>query len=204
MRNESQKSWISTLRDHVNEWRKREGWSRETAAQVIVEKFEAMGGPEATGIHFEPKTRDAFERQKVNADRIFRWLDDISKDGNLMPANFGFYILAAMPVDIRHTCVNEENQKLGMFATVNEDVNEHGIDISEICETNIEAAETMKALTIAHANPTPENLERAERQAAKVSARFANLRKRLSGSRLMTGAKAVIGRIVHRKEKVQA
>ena len=95
------KSWISILRDAVESWRKFNGWSRETVAQTIVETHERIGGPANSGIVFDPPSRDAFERAKVNADRIFRWLDDSTKDNNLMPANFIGSILAALPADRR-------------------------------------------------------------------------------------------------------
>lgn len=38
---------------------------------------------------------------KVNADRVFRWLDDGTKDTNLVPANFVPSILAALPTDLK-------------------------------------------------------------------------------------------------------
>jgi len=100
MRNNPHKTRIAMYRDCVEEWRKREGWSRETVCQVIVEAHERIDGPASTGIRFEPPTTDTYERQKVNAERIFRWLDDVSKDRNLLPSNFEASIEEAMPIDI--------------------------------------------------------------------------------------------------------
>jgi hypothetical protein len=94
------KTRIAMYRECVEEMRKREGWSRETVCQMIVEAHERIGGPATTGIRFEPPTTDAYERQKVNAERIFRWLDDVTKDKNLLPANFEASIEEAMPIDI--------------------------------------------------------------------------------------------------------
>ncbi len=96
MRDVSHKTWIAIVLDHVNAWRKANGWSRETVVQMIVEAHECTNGPVVTGIKFEPHTADTFERWKVNADRVFRWLDDSSKDTNLLPTNFIPSILAAM------------------------------------------------------------------------------------------------------------
>lgn len=107
MRDVSHKTWIATLLDHVNAWRKANGWSRETAVQKIVEAHERINGVAVTGIRFEPQTADTFERWKVNADRVFRWLDDSSKDTNLLPANFIQSILAAMPMDVRLHCMDD-------------------------------------------------------------------------------------------------
>lgn len=94
------KTRIAMYRECVEEWRKREGWSRETVCQMIVEAHERIAGPATTGIRFEPPTTDTYERQKVNAERIFRWLDDVSKDKNLLPANFEASIEEAMPLDV--------------------------------------------------------------------------------------------------------
>lgn len=116
MRNVSHRTLVATLLDHVNAWRKANGWSRETAVQQIVEAHERIHGPAVTGIRFAPHTQDAFERQKVNADRVFRWLDDSTKDSNLLPANFIPSILAAMPMDVRIHCMDDLLRGIGMAA----------------------------------------------------------------------------------------
>lgn len=92
---------IALVRDHVEAWRRDMRWSRETVAQQIVEAHERRGLDHLTGIRFEPPTTDAFERMRVNADKIFRWLDDATKDRNLLTMNFLWSILAAMPMDRR-------------------------------------------------------------------------------------------------------
>ena len=105
MRNGSH-TFIGRLRDAIEAWRKANGWSRETVVMLIVEAHERHDGPSATGITFDPPTRDTFERAKVNADRVFRWLDDVTKDGNTCPANFLPSILAALPLDRRIGLLN--------------------------------------------------------------------------------------------------
>lgn len=92
---------VALVREAVEDWRRANAWSRETVAQEIVEAHERIGGAEATGIVFDPPTRDTFERMRVNADRIFRWLDDTTKDKNLMPLSFLASVLAALPLDRR-------------------------------------------------------------------------------------------------------
>ncbi len=94
------------IREAVEAWRKAEGWSREMVVVQIVEAHERIGANVSTGIHFDPPTRDTFERARVNADRVFRWLDDVSKDNNLLPVNFLPSILEAMPMDRRMNLVN--------------------------------------------------------------------------------------------------
>lgn len=63
---------------------------------------------------FDPHTRDAFERMRVNADRIFRWLDEVTKDRNLLPTNFIPSILAALPDDLRMNTLNKMMLPLGV------------------------------------------------------------------------------------------
>lgn len=98
---------IAIVSDHVEAWRRDNRWSRETVADQIVQAHERIGGPEITGIKFEPQTTDTFERMRVNADKIFRWLDDRSKDRNLMCFNFIWSVLAAMPIDRRVLLAND-------------------------------------------------------------------------------------------------
>lgn len=100
-------SLIAILRDHVEAWRRENRWSRETVADYIVAAHERIGGPGFSGIVFDPPTGDTFERMRVNADRVFRWLDDSTKDRNLLPANFLWSVLAALPMDRRVLLVND-------------------------------------------------------------------------------------------------
>lgn len=113
MRNESH-TWIGTIRNHLEAWRKAHGWSRETMVMQIVEAHVRIGGPAATGIVFDPDTRDAFERAKVNADRVYRWLDDATKDSTLLPMNFMPAILHALPMERRVALVNDMLLGAGM------------------------------------------------------------------------------------------
>jgi hypothetical protein len=114
MRSNPQKTEIAMLLETVDEWRKREGWSRETVCQEIVGAHERIGGPATTGIRFEPPATDTYERQKVNAERIFRWLDDKTKDRNLLPMNFLPSILAALPIDLFLKFENSRLQRHGV------------------------------------------------------------------------------------------
>ncbi|SDR47269.1 toxin YdaT family protein [Paraburkholderia tuberum] len=106
MRDSSHKSRIGIIRDHVAAWRKAQGWSRETAAAEIVAAHERIGGHLSGAIVFE-KNGDVYTMQKNHADRIWRWLDDESKENNLMPANFENSILAALPMERRVELLNE-------------------------------------------------------------------------------------------------
>lgn len=112
MRNVSQ-TLIGILREEITDYRRIHRLSRETIAQTIVEAHERIGADCMTGIRFEPKTTDAFERTKVNADRIFRWLDDETKDGTLLPANFVQSVLAGVPEEVQRKCLDRLLMPLG-------------------------------------------------------------------------------------------
>jgi len=107
MQNVSHATFTGILREAVEVWRKDNGWSRETVVMHIVEAHQRLGADLSTGIVFDPPSRDAFERAKVNADRVFRWLDDVSKDTNHCPPNFVQSILFALPMDRRVMLVNK-------------------------------------------------------------------------------------------------
>lgn len=111
---------ISILKNHVEKWRKQNEYSRETAASYIVEAHEALGFDISTGIRFDPHIKDAYERMKVNSARIYRWLDDVTTDKNLLPANFMISVLAALPLDVRVACVSEMFCCVGVVASASE------------------------------------------------------------------------------------
>lgn len=124
------KTAITVVREHVEDWRRAERWSRESMADQIVQAHERIDGPRVTGIKFEPHTTDAYERQRVNADRIYRWLDDHSKDNNLLTVNFLPSILAALPEDRRLHLAEDLLGPLGlacMFSEPEEDACEKAV-----------------------------------------------------------------------------
>lgn len=106
-------SLIGIIRNHLEGWRKENQWSRETMAGEIFKSHESINGPINSGIELEDK-QDVFETMKINAQRIYRWLDDVTKDINLMPLNFLPTILATMPERVRLETVNEILAPLGM------------------------------------------------------------------------------------------
>ncbi|MGY6129131.1 hypothetical protein ACW9YV_27865 (plasmid) [Paraburkholderia strydomiana] len=118
MRSESHKTKLSILMDHVDAWRQRLG-SREAVALEIVAAHKAWGGDRLPKLDFD-MSGDTFTCAKNAADRIFRWLDDKSKDVNFLPANFERSILAAMPDDLRMSFLNEYLAPFGLVV--------HGIE----------------------------------------------------------------------------
>lgn len=166
---------IGILRDAVEVWRKQNGWSRETAAQMIVEAHERLGFEQASGIVFDPHTRDAYARMKVNADRIFRWLDDLTKDNNLLPANFIQSILAALPADLRMHTVDRMLMPLGLACRdLGDALAEHPLGM--LREMLAEAAEAENAVAALLDGADPGELEIAHKELSDAVATFTRSR----------------------------
>lgn len=168
MRHESNRTLIAIVREHTSAWRKSLGWSRETMVDAIVQAHDQRGGPATTGIRFEPHTQDTFARTKVNADRVFRWLDDETKDNNLLPANFLPSVLAAMPHDRRRHCVDDLLRPLNLavrtLATEGSDVMCIAL-LATVLREQAEASAALAALLDGQA--TREELIQAHRETSE-------------------------------------
>jgi hypothetical protein len=115
MQHDTHQTLVTIVQSHINDWRKSSNWSRETTAMTIIEAHERFGYDKISSIVFDPPTRDTFERARVNADRIFRWLDDHTKDSNLLPLNFLPSVLSALPADRRVALLNDLFRKCGVL-----------------------------------------------------------------------------------------
>ena len=167
MSNKSQKSPISSLLEVIDGWRKSGSKSRETAAEEIVCAHEQIDGPARTGVFFEPRTTDVFKRMHTNAAKFFRWMDDESKDTNLLSVNMLPSVLAALPEDERIHWLNDYLRPLGLVV--------RGIDQSQgsmpdmnrlLCDVLKEGSEGTQALAEAAANPSLANVARAVKELA--------------------------------------
>jgi hypothetical protein len=138
MRDSSHKSRIGIIRDHIAAWRKAHGWSRETAAAEIVAAHERIGG-HLSGVIVFDKHGDVYTTQKNHADRIWRWLDDESKDNNLMPANFENSILAALPIERRVDLLNEIFAQIDCVARARHHDSEARLNAHELVQTIMRA-----------------------------------------------------------------
>ena len=119
MRNKSHHgdTWISVIATTVNQWKRQNDWSRETVADQIVQSHVNNHSHLSSGISFDMKgSGDEYRRQHTNANKIFRWLDEITKDNNLLPANFIKSILLALPMELRLKAVNALLIDLGFTA----------------------------------------------------------------------------------------
>ncbi len=110
-------SLIASLRAAVTTWRQRKNWSRETVIAEIVGVHKRIGAEAASGIQFE-EGGDAFNRMRANAERVWRWLDDETKDTNLLPANFIRSLIVALPLDLRLQVMDALLMGTGLHADV--------------------------------------------------------------------------------------
>lgn len=201
MQNVPHKTLITILREHVIKWRRDVKWSRESVVQTIVERHREMGG--ITDIVFDPETRDETERREVNADRVFRWLDDETKNKNLLPANFIPSILAAMPIERRMACVSEFLVSIGLGVRMLDDAEEGEPDINDVIQTQLAHGAALQAVTVAIQNPTPENLEAAELHFVAEEKFRTRLRKKIAAARTKAfgKAKSIIHKAFHRNQR---
>lgn len=182
MRNESHKTLISRLAEYVDDWRKTEGMSITTVVDVIVQAHDRIDGPAATGIVFE-QNPDEFNRMKANSDRVWRWLDDKSKDRNLLPVNFLPSMLAAMPEESRRAFLTEMLYPLGLKVSAIDAASDDDFTFDVVTDSHMEAVNAVQLIAMAQKDPTEANLAKAELAAQKVTERFARTRKLLSGAR---------------------
>ncbi|WP_137719335.1 hypothetical protein [Methylobacillus flagellatus] len=166
MRSDTQ-TLIGIIREGVQAWRKREDWSRETVCAVLIEKFTLLGGTRITGLVFDPPTRDAYDRQRISAERIYRWLDDESKDTNLLPANFIPFLLAALPVDLRIEAVDRVLQLSNLTVRVR-NASEDGCLIQAVQDMAKENGEAINAVLNLIDGATEDELRAAQREVTEA------------------------------------
>ena len=197
MRNESHKTLIGILREHVADWRRTAGLSSASAIDMIVAAHAHAGGPAVTGIRFDAHS-DEFQRMKNNSDRVLRWLDDETKDTNFLPANFIFSILAGMPDDARVHCLNDMLRRFGLCVRAIESSDEAGLALGDICDVASADADALAALATVMQSPTQANYEIALRKAARAAEKKARIVRILTSARkAVSRTKDVLQRVLH-------
>lgn len=156
---------IGTLRRHWLQFRRARRLSIESAFQFAVEAHEALDGPRLTGLRFEPPTEDAFTRARVNSDRIGRWLDDETKDKNLLPANFLPALLGGLPLEARAACVEDLLRPLGLGVRTLTGAERVAFNVTELLRAVMsESHDAEHALLALLDGDTPAELHAAQRQ----------------------------------------
>lgn len=162
---------ITILAYWVEAWRKAQGISKQTAAMMIVEAHERIGGQATTGIEFADNP-DAYKRAAVNCDRVYRWLDDLTKETNHLPANMIPTILAALSDRYRTHALNDILRPHGLA------VRGTGLLVEvptsgHLKEMLLETAEAGAAFTDLLDGATRSELLEAQRQLAEAQASVA-------------------------------
>ncbi len=182
---------ISVLKTHVEQWRKENDFSRETAVAYIVDAHEAHSFDVVSGLRFDPYTKDAYERMKVNSARVYRWLDDVTTDRNLLPANFIPSILAALPLERRVACVNQMFASIGLLATATEGAEDEELEVNRHLPGMMkETHEALQAVVHLNSGLDEKNLLSAHQEigeAIHVMSRFQKLVKRAIAVRSKVG-----------------
>lgn len=181
---------LAVVRDHIEAWRRDNRWSRETVADLIVQAHIRIGGPMFSGITFEPPTLDTFERMRVNADRIFRWLDDHTKDKNLLPFNFLLSIIAALPEERRVLMVNDLLAPVALHVDAGFD-DDADVTHAEIVDAFQAIVDHSAAATIA----TSQLLDGVERGEAEQAEKKLGLM-----ASTVKKARALMGRLIRRRK----
>lgn len=200
------KTWIGTLSDYVDHWRRTTGMSREAVAEMIISKYQDINKSSLPGVKdfANDKSNDIdknYEARRVNADRVFRWLDDKSKDSTLLPTNFIPTVLLALPDDLRIRCANDLLRHIGMVAQeiVVEDSSSDALThfrsiIKESADAELALAELLDGETVEELIAVQQEINELELATSKaksfVSAKLANMR----NNPLIDVTRAVSGR----------
>jgi hypothetical protein len=181
MQVKSQKTKLSLLAHYVDEWRLRVG-SRESVAVAIIEAHVAAGFNTRAKLAFDTQG-DSFTLAKNGADRIFRWLDDKTKDGNFMPVNFEDSVLLAMPGDLRLAYLNDWLSAFDMRAKGIHSDNTEGCAIQHLKSVSKESAEATAAMADLLDGDTPAELDAADRELAEQQEAVAKARAYIASRR---------------------
>lgn len=185
MRNRPHKTLIGVLRDAVHAWRQRERWSMESVTDEIVRQYYQHGLDVVWLIDFHRHVEggDAMRVIKTNCDRISRWLDDQTKDTNLMSANFVPMLMQVLPADLRLQVMVEAFSPLGIDVSLrmpDEVTDSHAALMSALAK---ESGEGMAAFALIAERASHDDLTRVliemEESAAAHQEAIAYVRQRL-------------------------
>lgn len=162
MRGNSQ-STIAIVRNAFQAWRKREAKSRDAIVDDFVKVFRSLGGEAVTGVRFERRGVDEYDSMRIQGERVYRWLDDETKDNNLLTANMLPYLLAALPMDLRIGAVADMLLPTGLSAHVAG--KRHGMDVAHLLQAVAKGGgEATASLALLVTGAVPHDLHEAQRE----------------------------------------
>lgn len=160
-------TWIDCLKRYLRVWKRRGDYSDATICDFIVQAHAVAGLDAKTGIRFTPGSADEYNRQKANAARIMRMLNEEPNTAgeavaaiNMLPS-----ILAAMPGDLRIDFLNEYIAPMGLSVRgVETDAGDTLNATGHLVNIARENAEAQSAIANLIDGATPEELAKADRE----------------------------------------
>lgn len=127
------KSVTAFIKDMLDGWRKIHGWSQSTVVAEVVAAHKAIDAERSTEIVFEEERRgrDLTHCQRINMQKVYRWLESDDDGPGNMPANFLPSVLAALPVDLRIQLANDILAPCGLAVRPLNAAEEGGFDPME-------------------------------------------------------------------------
>lgn len=197
--NDSHESWKRFLERCYLNWINKAGITKEVAADEIVKIHNGLGAQGKTGLHFNPSSVTEENRRKANCATLGRYMEK-EELFDLLP-----YVLGAMDDEHKLAFASQYLRPAGIAVRLIDSEEHDEFNFEAAADAQAAACDAMKAMTAAALHPTPENLEIAEREADKANQKFKRTRAMLAAARkACTGAKAAIGKFVHRKDKAHA
>lgn len=191
MQSNSHKSAISIIFAALESYRKSKQWSRETMVQEIVDAHYKAGFNVSSEVEFDPETKDTYKRMKVNADRIYRWLDE-STDKNLLSANLTNSILMALPIDLRIATANQLHMQIGLSCNGLNSTAIHNTPLDILQKIMRESAEAQQSIAALIDGETEAELHTAHKEISEAIAQL-TLAKEMVETKIVEQRKENIG-----------
>lgn len=112
-------SWLARISRAVESFRRVTQTSRESFATDVAGHHHKLGNP-TIGRSYQVGG-DIFEMGRVNAQRLGRWMDEVTKDTGLMPVNALPAVLLALPMPERVALMCELLKDVGLQAAIRAD-----------------------------------------------------------------------------------
>jgi hypothetical protein len=195
--NNTQESWKDFLKRCLQSSAGDLKLNQEMQADEIVKVHNNHGGAAKTGLHFNPASVTEGNRIKANNMTLHRYMER-EELFELAP-----YILGGMSDEAKLAFANQYLAPAGIRCSLSEKEEEHGFGIEHACDAQISLGRSFESLVVAAKDPTPQNLDIADREAAKAAEKLTRMRRLINGAKKAASVtKAAIGRVCHKKERV--
>lgn len=195
------KTTIGLLREYVEAWALRMDWSHEAIANEIVVFHDQCDWMLRSKVTFDESSNNE-RRRDNNRAKIFRWLNDSDKHGNLLSANFLPFVVAAMPHDLQIGFWNEMLKGAGLCVTGIDEGQGGEFSITDLAAVMKEDSEAHQACAQLIALPSLPALRRADKEIAEAietKKRAGRLIRAMIKAKSATGT--AIGKFLHRRDK---